>query len=182
MPIKIENKASVKVPKNTEAVVQGVFDSIPKDHSRMLNNVVLVDKIVMDSRVANRMPTNQDLPGLYHPKQGNQQAWCEIAISALMPNDGFFKKIAGRLNYKPNLAYLVLTLVAQHYFITHSYGKKKTQMDGPIRSYVEQQHKIWREKNSGWRGKLFKPLQPLIERWSRSLRKKYADKQKQQSV
>ena len=88
------------------------------------------------------------------------------------------KRLAAKLNYKPNLAYLVLSLQAQHFYLTLSHGIKKHQYEGAIRSYVEQYHKIWREKQSGWRGRLFKPLQPIIDRWARKLRKRYDEEKK----
>ena len=82
---------------------------IPKEHTRNLNKVVLVDKITPDPRI--QIPNVTDLPGLYHPRQGNVQPWCEIALGALLTtSDGFFKRIAARLNFKPNLAYLAAKL------------------------------------------------------------------------
>jgi hypothetical protein len=179
MSIKIENQASIKLPKKTEEIIQSVLDLVPKEHIRGLSRVVLVDRIMPDSRIP-RMTTQNvtELPGLYHPRQGNQQPWCEIALALLLPKVGFFKRIAARLNFKPNLAYLVLSLQAQHYFLTLSHGIKKNQYENAIRAYVEQYHKAWREKQSGWRGRLFKPLQPYMEKWVRGLRKKYNVEQK----
>lgn len=174
--MKIENKATAKVPAKTEETINSVLEMVPKEHLRGLTRVVLVDNIIPDSRVP--IPTAQELPGLYHPRQGNIQPWFEIAINALIPKDGFFKRLAARLNFKPNLAYLLLSLQAQHYYLTLSHGIKKHQYEGAIRSYVDQYHKAWREKQSGWRGRLFKPLQPYIDKWARSLRKKYQEDQK----
>jgi hypothetical protein len=179
MSIKIENQASIKLPKKTDETIQSVLETVPKEHIRGLTRIVLVDRIIPDSRMPKGAVQNvTELPGLYHPRQGNQQPWAEIALLMLMPRDSFFKRIAGRMNYKPNLAYLVLSLQAQHYFLTLSHGIKKNQYEGAIRSYVEQYHKTWREKQSGWRGRLFKPVQPYIEKWVRSLRKKYNVEQK----
>jgi hypothetical protein len=179
MSIKIENQASIKLPKKTEETIDSVLETVPREHIRGLSRIVLVDKIVPDSRMPKGAIQNiSDLPGLYHPRQGNQQPWAEIALGMLLPRDSFFKRFAGRMNFKPNLAYLVLSLQAQHYFLTLSHGIKKNQYEGAIRSYVEQYHKTWREKQSGWRGRLFKPLQPYIEKWVRGLRKKYNVEQK----
>ncbi len=180
MPIKIENQSSIKLPGKTEETIQSVIDSVPREHIRGLTRVVLVDRIVPDSRVP--IPNATELPGLYHPRQGNIQPWCEIALGSLLPKDGFFKRLAARLNFKPNLAYLVLSLQAQHYYLTLSHGIKKHQYEGAIRSYVEQYHKSWREKQSGWRGRLFKPLQPYFEKWAKSMRKKYEAEQKRKSA
>jgi hypothetical protein len=172
MSIKIENQATIKLPKKTEDTIQSVLDMVPREHIRGLTRIVLVDRIAPDSRIP-RMTTQtvSDLPGLYHPRQGNQQPWCEIALAQLLPKDGLFKRIAARLNFKPNLAYLVLSLQAQHYFLTLSHGIKKNQYENAIRSYVEQYHRTWRERQAGWRGRIFKPLQPFMEKWVRSLRK-----------
>ena len=180
MPIKVENQASLKPPKRTEEIIQSVFDVVPREHTRGLSRVLLVDHVVLDSRVP--VPNASELPGLYHPRQGNVQPWCEIALATLLPNKGIFKRLAARLNFKPNLAYLILSLQAQHYFLTLSHGIKKHQYEGAIRSYVEQHHKIWRERQSGWRGRLFKPLQPYLDKWARSLRKKYEMEQKRKSA
>jgi len=178
MPIKVENKATIKVPKKTEETIQSVFDVIPKEHTRNLTKVVLVDRIIPDSRI--QLPNVTDLPGLYHPRQGNVQPWCEIALGSLLTtSEGFFKKLAARLNFKPNLAYLALSLQAQHYYLTLSHGIKKHQYEGAIRSYIDRYHEIWREQQAGWRAKLFKPLRPWLDKWSRQLRKRYQAEQKQ---
>ncbi len=176
MAIKIENQATIKIPKKAEEAINSVFEIIPREHVRGLSKIVLVDKIVPDSRAP--IPSSTELPALYHPRQGNIQPWCEVAISALLPPEGFFKRLAARLNFKPNIAYLVLSLQAQHYYLTLSHGIKKHQYEGAIRSYVEQYHKAWREKQSGWRGKLFKPIQPYLDKWARSLRKRYEAERK----
>jgi hypothetical protein len=178
MPIKIENKASIKPPRKTEETIQSVFDVIPKEHTRNLTKVVLVDRIVPDSRIP--LQNVSDLPGLYHPRQGNIQPWCEIALGALLTtSEGFFKRIAARLNFKPNLAYLALSLQAQHYHLTLSHGIKKHQYEGAIRSYIDRYHEIWREQQAGWRAKLFKPLRPWLDKWARQLKKRYQADQKQ---
>src|SRR5215813_15172404 len=178
MPIKVENKATIKAPKKTEETIQSVLDVIPKEHTRNLNKVVLVDKIAADPRI--QIPNVSELPGLYHPRQGNVQPWCEIALGALLTtSEGFFKRLAARLNFKANLAYLVLSLQAQHFHLTLSHGIKKHQYEGAIRSYIERYHEIWREKQAGWRSKLFKPLRPWLDKWARQLRKRYQQEQKQ---
>jgi len=178
MPIKVENKATIKAPKKTEETIQSVLDVIPKEHTRNLNKVVLVDKIAADPRI--QIPNVSELPGLYHPRQGNVQPWCEIALGALLTtSEGFFKRLAARLNFKANLAYLVLSLQAQHYHLTLSHGIKKHQYEGAIRSYIDRYHEIWREKQAGWRAKLFKPIRPWLDKWARQLKKRYQQEQKQ---
>src|SRR5436190_13825430 len=110
MNLKIENKSSINLPSNLEKIVTSVFQVVPREHTRGLQRIVLVDQIAIDSRMA--VADVSDLPGLYHPKLGNTQPWCEIAIGKLLPTDSFFKRLAGRLNFKVNLAYLLLTLQA----------------------------------------------------------------------
>lgn len=176
MAIKVENKATVKVPKATEQTIQTVLDVVPREHLRGLTKVVLVDRITPDSRLA--MPTVSELPGLYHPRQGTSAPWFEIALTALLPAESFFKRLAAQLNFKPNLAYLTLSLQAQHYYLTLSHGIKKHQYEGAIRNYVEKYHEAWREQQGGWRMRLFKPFRPYLEKWSKQLRKKYELAQK----
>jgi hypothetical protein len=166
MAIKIENKSTIKLPRKTEETIQSVFDVIPQEHTRGLSKVVLVDRVVPDPRI--QMPANvSELPGIYHPKMGNAQPFCEIGIGTLLAGDGRFKRLTARLTFRPNLAYLALSLQAQHYHLTLSHGIKKHQYEGAIRSYIERYHKVWREKQAGWRAKLFKPIQPLIDKWAR---------------
>ncbi len=175
MNLKIENKASINPPTNLEKIVTSVFQVVPREHFRGLQRIVFVDQIAIESRLATDL---SDLPGLYHPKQGNIQPWCEVAIAKLLlPTDGFFKRLAARLNFKANLAYLLLTLQAQHYYLTLAHGIKKNQYEGKIRTYSDKYHEIWRDTQGGWRAKLFKPLRPLMAKWAKKLRSKYEAEQ-----
>ena len=175
--MKIENKATIKVPAKPEEIIESVFEVLPREHLRGMTRVVLVDQILPDSRMAAANLT--DLPGLYHPRQGTQQPWCEISVKTLLQGEeGLLKRLAAKLNYKPNLAYLVFSLQAQHYYLTLSHGIKKHQYEGAIRSYVEQHHRSWREKQSGWRGRIFKPIQPFLDRWARKLKKRYDEEKR----
>src|SRR5215831_15847706 len=126
MAIKVENKATIKLPKKTEETIQSVFDVVPKEHMRNLNKIVLVDRVAPDSRIQLPVVGVLELPGIYHPRQENLQRWLEIARGALLTmSEGFFKMLAARLNFKAELAYLVLSLQAQHYHLTVSHGIKK---------------------------------------------------------
>ena len=69
MPIKIENKATIKAPRTTDEVIQSAFDTVPREHLRGLNRVVLVDQIRPDARLS--IPSTTELPGLYHPRLGS---------------------------------------------------------------------------------------------------------------
>jgi hypothetical protein len=171
MNLKIENQASLKIPGDIEKIVSSIFQVIPREHTRGLQRIVFVDQISMDTRLSTAAG-GSNLPGLYHPKQGITQPWIEVAIGTLLPTDSFFKRLAARLNFKANLAYLLISLQAQHYFFTLAHGIKKNQYEGKIRAYSDKYHEHWRESQSGWRAKLFKPLRPLMERWAKKLNKK----------
>ncbi|HWQ35130.1 MAG TPA: hypothetical protein VNQ79_19955 [Blastocatellia bacterium] len=181
MTVKIENRASLKTPRNTEKILQAVLETIPREHLRGLTRIVLVDTIVPDQRIS--LPSGTELPGLYHPKMGGQAPWCEIAMGALLPNTGFFKRLAARLNYKSNLAGILLSLQAQHYCLTIAHGIRKGHLEGAVRSYTEKYYESWRESQGGLRARIFKPFRPWLDRWARSLRKKYeAEQKKKQSA
>ena len=176
VPIKIENKASITAPRATEQIITSAIDALPREHLRGLSRFVLVDFITPESRLT--IPSLNELPGLYHPRLGTAQPWCEVALGVLLPRDGFFKRLAARMNYRANLVGLVLSLQAQHYHLTLSHGIKKHQYEGAIRSYVEKYHEVWRDRQGGWRYKLFKPFRPYLDRWARRLKKKYDEAQK----
>lgn len=178
MPIKIDNKSSLKVPTKTEQIIQSALDVIPREHLRGVNRIVLVDFISQQQQRVH-IPNVSELPGLYHPKIGTEQPFFEIALGVLLPSSkGFFQKLAARLNYKVNLIGLVHSLQAQHYHLTLSHGVKKNQYESAIRTYMEKYFEIWRERNGGWRAKFFKPFKPLIERWSKKLKKRYEAEQR----
>src|SRR5262245_49576363 len=130
MPVKIENQSTAKIPSKTEEIIQSVFEVVPREHVRGLSRVVLVDRVLPESRLAT--VNFSELPGLYHPRQGTSQAWMEVAMANLLPKSSFFKRLAARLNFKPNLVYLMLSLQAQHYHLTLSHGIKKHQYDGAV--------------------------------------------------
>ena len=179
MAIKVENKSTIKLPKKTEAIIQSVFDTVPVEHLRGLSRVVLVDRITPDPRLPAKL---SELPGIYYPRQGTSQPFCEVALGVLLQSDGFFKRLAAKLNFKPNLAYLILSLQAQHYHLTLKHGIKKNQYEGAIKVYIEKYHGIWREKQAGWRAKLFKPIQPYLNKWAKKLQKRYAEEQRRKSA
>lgn len=180
MPIKIENKSNLKLPTQTERIIQSALDIVPVEHLRGLSRIVLVDYIIPDSRIS--IPSISELPGLYHPRIGRDQPWIEIAVSVLLPTQGFFKRLAARLNYKANLAGVIFSLQAQHYYLTLSHGIKKHQYEGAIRSYMEKYHDLWREQQGGWRSRLFKPFRPYLDKWARKLRTKYEAEQKRRQA
>ena len=177
MPIRIENQYEGKLPKNAIETVEDAFNSLPREHTRGIDRIRLVDYI-SDPRIRGNFQA-RELPGLYHPKQGPQAPWLEVAVGVLLPTDKpVHKRIVPRMSFKSNLVALVFSLVAQHYHMTLRHSMKKTQYEPAIRAYTEKQLKLWNEKKHSFRARLFKPLQPTFERWAKSLQKRAAAEKK----
>src|SRR3977135_2758547 len=173
MAVKIQNQYTGKLPRNTLANVESALASVPREHLRGIERVRLVERITEPR--ARMAAKGTDLPGLYHPRQGTQGAWFEIAIVPLASaNKPFHKRIIPRLSFKGNLAAVVFSLVAQHYHLTLRHSVKRGAVEPAVRAYVEKQLKAWNEQQHNFRAKLFKPLQPTFERWSKSLAKRAA--------
>ncbi len=120
-----------------------------------------------------------DLPGLYHPRQGAKGPWLELAIGVLLPTDKpIHKRIIPRLSFKGNVTAVLFSLVGQHYHLTLRHSVKKTQIEPAVRLYTEKQLKAWNEKQHTIRARLFKPLQPTLERWGKTLQKRAAAERK----
>ncbi len=179
--IKIENQATIDLPKDTEQHINKALDFLPIEHLRGLEKVRLVD-FIDDPRLKNLdVPMKGDLPGLYHPRAGNQGAWLEMSMGALLqPTEGFAKRWMAKSSFKGNLAGLIFSLVGQHYHLTLRHSVKKQNLEPQIRQYAEKNLRTWSEQqNQGsWRAKLFKPFRPTIERWAKWLNKKAAQAQK----
>src|SRR3982750_1698470 len=113
MPVKIEAQTSVKLPRQTQTHLEAILDSLPREHLRGVERLRLVDQIV-DPRLKPtiKSATAAELPGLYHPRQGKQQAWLEVAVGALLPrSQPLLKRVLPRLSFKGNLAAVVFSLV-----------------------------------------------------------------------
>ena len=176
MAIKIELQTETKLPSNLREQVSSVLESLPREHLRGIERVRIVDSI-NDPRI--KVPQKVDLPGLYHPRQGTQSAWIEIAANALLPpKQAFHKRLMSKLSFKSNVAALTISLVGQHYHLTMRHSLKKGQLEPAIRAYTEKHLKAWGTKQSGWRARLFKPLQPTFERWAKSLQRQAAKEKK----
>lgn len=178
--MKIENRSTVKMPQKTIEIIEGILKSIPVEHQRGLNKIVLVDYIIPDQRMP--IPADTQLPGIYHPRMGNIQAWCEIALKAILPQTSFFKRLASRLNFKANLAGVLFSLQAQHYCLTISHGIRKNNLEAAVRTYTEKYYEVWRGNQNGFRARLFKPLRPYLDKWAKSLSKKYEVERKKKSA
>ncbi|MCV4615452.1 hypothetical protein OFM04_36685, partial [Escherichia coli] len=69
--LKIENSATIELPKGTLEHIRKVMDFLPIEHQRGLERIRLVDYI-NDPRLKNLdIPVKGDLPGLYHPRVQN---------------------------------------------------------------------------------------------------------------
>lgn len=172
MPIKIELLTDTKLPSNVRRQVESALEVLPREHLRGIDRVRIVDSI-NDPRI--RIPQKLDLPGLYHPRQGTQPAWLEIAANSLLPpKQSFHKRLMSKLSFKSNIAALTISLVGQHYHLTMRHSMKKGQLEPAVRAYTEKHLKLWGSKQGGWRSRLFKPLQPTFERWAKSLQRQAA--------
>ncbi|MBX3292779.1 MAG: hypothetical protein KF881_07805 [Acidobacteria bacterium] len=175
--VKIDNAASIDLPKDYESTIFKVLDFLPVEQTRGIDRVKIVD-FINDPRLKNiDMPMKGDLPGLYHPRVQNQPPWFEISAGALLqPTEGFFKRWMAKSGFKGNLAGLLFSLVGQHYYLTLRHSVKKTGLEPQIRQYAEKNLKAWGEKQAegSMRAKLFKPFRPVLERWARWLNKKAA--------
>ncbi len=179
--VRTENQATFPLPKDTEAHIEKVLDFLPTEQIRGLEKIRLVD-FINDPRLKNLdTPIKGDLPGLYHPRQGNQAPWLEMSMGALLqPTEGFAKKWMAKTSFKGNLAGLLFSLVGQHYYLTLRHSVKKQSLEPQIRQYAEKNLRVWSEKQNvnSFRAKLFKPVRPYIERWAKWLNKKAAKAQK----
>jgi hypothetical protein len=171
MPVKIENATDNQgLPRRLESTIQGVLASVPREHLRGLDCIRIVN-LINNPRLRNIDVAN--LPGLYHPKQGPQSAWLEISLQALLPaSASWHKRLMAKLSLKSNLAALLFSLIGQHHFLTLRHSYKKTQLEPSVRAYTQKHLRLWAEKQGGLRMRLFKPFQPTLERWARSLQRK----------
>lgn len=172
--IKIENQSSIDLPKGTDEHIRNVIAFLPIEHLRGLEKVRLVDFIKMP-QVKVDVPMKGDLPGLYHPKVGNQNAWLEISTGALLqPTESFTTRWMAKTSFKSNIAGLIFSLVGQHYYFTLKHSVKKQNLEPQIRQYAQKNLKEWSEKQNAnsFRAKLFKPLRPYMERWAKWVAKK----------
>jgi len=178
--IRIENASTLTLPKDAEASINKVLDFLPIEQYRGIEKIKLVD-FINDPRLKNMdMPIKGDLPGLYHPRQGNQAPWLEMSMGAmLMPTEGYMKRFMAKSGFKGNIAGLIFSLVGQHYFLTQRHSVKRGSLEPQIRQYAEKNLKIWGERQAegSWRAKIFKPFRPYLERWAKWLNKKAAEAQ-----
>ncbi len=172
--IRIENQSEIALPKNAEETIQKVIAFLPIEHLRGLEKVRLVD-FIKPPQVKGVAPISGDLPGLYHPRVGNQNAWLEVSLGALLqPTEGFGKRWMAKSAFKSNLAGIIFSLVGQHYYLTLRHSVKKQNLEPQIRQYTQKNLREWGEKQAekSKRAKFFKPFRPYLERWAKWLNKK----------
>ena len=182
MAIKTEIATTAKLPRKTESQLEKIFACLPREHLRGIDRIKFVDNI-NDPRLKN-LQQRTDLPGLYHPKQGTQPAWLEIAAGVLLPRSKpLMKRIMPRLSFRGNLAAIVFSLVGQHYYLTLRHSVKRGQIEPAVRAYTEKQLRLWHERQHTLRSRIFKPFQPTLEKWGRSLQKRAtAERKRKQSA
>lgn len=182
MAIKVEVDEGLKVPRKSKPWIESVLACLPKEHLRGIDRIRLVDRI-SNPRLKN-LDQQTDLPGLYHPKQGAQAAWFEVAVGVLIPRaKSLRKRILPRLSFRGNLAAIIFSLVGQHYYLTLRHSIKRGQIEPAVRAYTDKHLRIWHERQHTVRSRLFKPFQPKFEKWGRALQKRAAaERRKKESV
>jgi hypothetical protein len=182
MAVKIEIETEAKLPKATQTQIDKILECIPREHLRGVERIKLVDTI-QDPRIKN-LQQRSNLPGIYHPKQGPQAAWLEIAAAVLLPpTKPLIKRIMPRLSFKGNLAAIIFSLVGQHFYLTLRHSIKRGQIEAAVRAYTEKHLRIWHARQHTVRSRIFKPFQPTLEKWGRSLQKRAAaERKRKQSI
>lgn len=173
--IKIENQSTIALPKKSDEIIQNIIGFLPIEQLRGLEKIRLVDFIKPPQMKNMSTPVTGDLPGLYHPRVGNQNAWMEVSLGALLqPTEGFAKRWMAKTSFKSNIAGIIFSLVGQHYYLTLRHSVKKQSLEPQIRQYAQKNLKEWSEKQSenSRRAKFFKPFRPYLERWAKWLNKK----------
>jgi hypothetical protein len=168
--LRIENATDrSNLPKSLLNCLDEMIRVVPREHLRGLEKVVIVNSV--DATRVRAVPTAQ-LPGLYHPKQGNQPARIEISLDALIPRKtSLFKTFVAKISFKSNLAAILFSLIGQHHYLTLRHSTKKAQLEPAVRAYASKYLSKWSSERHKFRAKLLKPLQPTLERWARALQK-----------
>jgi hypothetical protein len=179
MNIKIEVTCS-NPPKNLRDAAAKVLTCVPAEHLRGFDKLLFVD-LVNEPRISPMQRVS--LPALYHPRMGGQSAaWGEVAMSVVAPKKKFPQNLITRLALKSNLAQVVLSLIAQHYYLTLAKAVKKNQLEPACRAYVEKHFERWRESEGGLRVKLLKPFKPYLDKIAKKLARKYKEELRKSSA
>jgi hypothetical protein len=172
MNVKLEDQTSEVKIKDLKVNAEKILDIVPAEHLRGFTKVVFAD-LVNEPRLS--AAQRSTLPALYHPKMPGQMAWAEVATAVLAPKRKFPQNVLTKLALKSNMAQVLLSLVAQHYYLTLSKGIKKNQLEIECRKYVEKYFEKWREQQGGLRVRLLKPFKPQLDRIAKRLAKRYRE-------
>jgi hypothetical protein len=178
MNVKVEIASSTQI-KNLHHNVEKILSVVPQEHLRGFTKIVFAD-LIGEPRLS--AVQRASLPALYHPKMPGQMAWAEVALSVLAPKKKFPQNLLTRLSLKSSLAQVVLSLVAQHYYMTLSKGIKKNQLETACRTYVEKHFERWRDKEGGLRVRLLRPFKPQLDKMARKLARKYKEELERKQV
>lgn len=179
MNVKLEDQTGEIQIKNLKETAEKILDVVPAEHLRGLSKLVFADLVAEPRLTAAQRST---LPALYHPKMPGQMAWAEVATSVLAPKRKFPQNLLTKLALKSNMAQVLLSLVAQHYYLTLSKGIKKNQLEIECRKYVEKYFEKWREQQGGLRVRLLKPFKPQLDRMAKRLAKRYREENAKQQA
>ncbi len=136
--IRIENKSTSDLPKDTDTHIEKVLDFIPTEHLRGLEKMRLVD-FINDPRLKNLdIPIKGDIPGLYHPGRETSAMARNVDGRRYCRRPKRFSKSGWRsLPLRGNLAGLLFSLVGQHYHLTLRHSVKKQNLEPQIRQCAE---------------------------------------------
>ena len=191
--VKIVRDTEVEVPDHTEDKIREILDFLPAEHIRGIDRIILVDFIDDTGLQEYKGDYRDNLPYSYFPaikgkvpsRSGrvesiNKPARMEISMMKLInPLGKFHERWMAKSSFNSSLASALFVMVGQHYYLTLQRATKKqdqAKLQTQIQRYAEQNLKKWGEEQSdkSWRGRLFKPIRPYMERWARWLNKRAA--------
>lgn len=175
--IKIVNESELELPKNTLENIHELLDYLPLEHRRGIETLTLVDFINESGLKESKGDFKDNLPYMYRPRVQNKSARMEISLMALLkPLGNFTERWMAKSSFKSSLASAIFVMVGQHYYLTMKHSVKKDNLQAKIQKYATDNLRSWSEEQSekSWRGRLFKPLRPLMERWAKWLNKRAA--------
>lgn len=188
--IKIVKETEIELPKGTEEHIHELLNYLPAEHRRGIEQLKLVDFIDESGMKDAKGDYNDNLPYMYFPKiqtkvpnrSGrveaiNKPARMELSMMVLLkPLGKITERWMAKSSFKSSLASAIFVMVGQHYYMTLRHSVKKQNLQPKIQRYAQENLKKWSDEQTekSWRGRLFKPLRPLMERWAKWLNKRAA--------
>jgi hypothetical protein len=172
-------ESELDLPKKTEENIHEILDFLPLEHRRGIEKLKLVDFIEEGGLKEAKGDFKDNLPYMYYPRMQNKSARMEISMMSLLkPLGKFTERWMAKSSFKSSLASAIFVMVGQHYYLTMKHSVKKDNLQAKIQRYAQENLRNWSEQQSekSWRGKIFKPLRPLMERWAKWLNKKATQK------